>query len=408
VINYNGVQEHLPGDPPGESGYIGFLSQDTSSAYQCPSGGFHALHTHDGSGIIHCELPWGDVTPSLGEFFTIWGQPLSSGRAWIYSGSVSAKVVDMDAQTTTDYSSNPASIPFDHPAGGPYSNPYSIPQNLIFYGQYGNGQSSGFFAGEAVYLNITAYTGSQRSVPGSASAASKPNHRNFPLAYRLMGLPGLLAYGPTSRREHTQVRSLPRQPVSSASSPTPRAVLFVADLLHPVDDLALEFLLDGDVRHRAVRRGAVPMLLSGRTRDHISGMNLFDRTSLALHEASTIRHNERLTQGMVVPSRECARFEADARTSPTASLDVHSRHLLPSLESSAEAGTIDDETIAHVTALHARVGIVDFLDGDDFCVRDDFVLAAVVEHLLRLGNPADVGAREAPVAKEEHARIKRG
>ena len=155
VINYNGVQEHLPGDPPGESGYIGFLSQDTSSAYQCPSGGFHALHTHDGSGIIHCELPWGDVTPNLGEFFTIWGQPLSSGGAWIYSGSVSAKVVDMDAHTTTDYSSNAASIPFYHPAGGPYSNPYSIPQNLIFYGQYGNGQSSGFFAGEVVYLNIT-------------------------------------------------------------------------------------------------------------------------------------------------------------------------------------------------------------------------------------------------------------
>ena len=195
-----------------------------------------------------------------------------------------------------------------------------------------------------------------------------------------MVLRGLLADRPTSRREHTHVGSLPRQPVSSALSPTPRAVLFVADLLHPVDDLALEFLLDGDVRHRAVRRGAVPMLLSGRTRDHISGMNLFDRTSLALHEASTLRHNERLTQGMVVPSRAGARLEGDPRTlraarstgleqrldadltgeplprsfarrSRTASLDVHVRHLLTSLESSSEAGAIDDETIAHVAAL---------------------------------------------------------
>src|SRR5256884_3362027 len=69
---------------------------------------------------------------------------------------------------------------------------------------------------------------------------------------------------------------------------------------------------------------------------------------------------------------------------------------------------LDDETIAHVAALHARVGIVDLLDGDDFYVRDDFVFAAVVEHFLRLGNPADVGAGEAPVAKEEHLRIKRG
>src|SRR5207244_12718739 len=79
-----------------------------------------------------------------------------------------------------------------------------------------------------------------------------------------------------------------------------------------------------------------------------------------------------------------------------------------SLESSSEAGAIDDETIAHVAALHARVGIVDLLDGDDFYVRDDFVFAAVVEHFLRLGNPADVAAGEAPVAKEEHLRIQRG
>ncbi len=156
VINVNGVQEHLPYDPPTESGYIGFLAQDTNPRYQCPSGGFHALHTHDGSGIIHCELPWGDVTPNLGEFFTIWGQPLSTTGVWTYSGAVSAKVVSMDARTTTDYSSNPASIPFYLPPGGSYSNPYAIPQNLIFNGQYGGGQSGGMFAGEIVYLNVTA------------------------------------------------------------------------------------------------------------------------------------------------------------------------------------------------------------------------------------------------------------
>src|SRR5207249_11406273 len=106
VINYNGVQEHLPGDPPGESGYIGFLSQDTSSAYQCPGGGFHALHTHDGSGIIHCELQWGDVTPNLGEFFTIWGQLVSSGGEWFYSGSVSDKAYVVDVSVVVDVLSN--------------------------------------------------------------------------------------------------------------------------------------------------------------------------------------------------------------------------------------------------------------------------------------------------------------
>src|SRR5438046_9096105 len=74
-----------------------------------------------------------------------------------------------------------------------------------------------------------------------------------------------------------------RRPVSGTGWPRPcnRAfllVLFAADLLHPAHDLAVEFLLDGEVRQRAVWRGAVPMFLSGRAGDHIPGMNLFDGT----------------------------------------------------------------------------------------------------------------------------------
>jgi hypothetical protein len=34
------------------------------------------LHTHDDSGIIHIEAPH-RITPTLGQFFDIWGQPLS-------------------------------------------------------------------------------------------------------------------------------------------------------------------------------------------------------------------------------------------------------------------------------------------------------------------------------------------
>lgn len=37
------------------------------------------LHTHDDSGIIHIEAP-STFRPRLGEFFDIWGQPLSSHR----------------------------------------------------------------------------------------------------------------------------------------------------------------------------------------------------------------------------------------------------------------------------------------------------------------------------------------
>ena len=48
-------------------------------------------------------------------------------------------------------------------------------------------------------------------------------------------------------------------------------VLLVADLLHPVDGLAVERFLDGDVRHRRGRRRAVPVLLAGREPDHVAG-----------------------------------------------------------------------------------------------------------------------------------------
>jgi hypothetical protein len=38
------------------------------------------LHTHDESGVIHIEAPRGDASRqfTLGDFFAVWGQPLSS------------------------------------------------------------------------------------------------------------------------------------------------------------------------------------------------------------------------------------------------------------------------------------------------------------------------------------------
>ena len=63
------------------------------------------------------------------------------------------------------------------------------------------------------------------------------------------------------------------------------AVLFVADLLQPVDDFAVLGLGDGDMRHRRCRRGAVPMFLAGCEPDHIAGADVLDRTALALRPA---------------------------------------------------------------------------------------------------------------------------
>ena len=61
-------------------------------------------------------------------------------------------------------------------------------------------------------------------------------------------------------------------------------VLLVAHLLHPVDRLSVERLLDGDVHHRRGRRRAVPVLLPGREPHHVSRADLLDRTAFALHQ----------------------------------------------------------------------------------------------------------------------------
>jgi hypothetical protein len=63
---------------------------------QTPSGAFIAratcfmwLHTHSADGIIHTESPI-QRTYTLGDFFDIWGQPLSSGRVGPARGPVTA------------------------------------------------------------------------------------------------------------------------------------------------------------------------------------------------------------------------------------------------------------------------------------------------------------------------------
>src|SRR5215218_9151162 len=48
------------------------------------------------------------------------------------------------------------------------------------------------------------------------------------------------------------------------------AVLLVADLFHPVDILAVQRFLNGNVCHR---RCSVPMLQAGRKPDHVAGPN---------------------------------------------------------------------------------------------------------------------------------------
>src|SRR5438067_4990530 len=76
-----------------------------------------------------------------------------------------------------------------------------------------------------------------------------------------------------------------------------RPVLFVADLLHPVDGLAVELFLDGDVRHGRGCRGAVPMLLTRREPDHVTWPDLLDRAAPALGPAAAGGHDQGLASG---------------------------------------------------------------------------------------------------------------
>src|ERR1700678_857377 len=71
-------------------------------------------------------------------------------------------------------------------------------------------------------------------------------------------------------------------------------VLFVADLLHPIDRLAVERLLDGDVGHGGGGGGAMPMFLARREDHDIAGANFLDRPALALRPAAARGDDENL------------------------------------------------------------------------------------------------------------------
>src|SRR5919109_3845312 len=68
-------------------------------------------------------------------------------------------------------------------------------------------------------------------------------------------------------------------------------VLFVADRFHPVDGLAVETFLNGDVRHGRGWCGAMPMFLTRREPDNVPRTNVLDRTPPALDPAAARRHD---------------------------------------------------------------------------------------------------------------------
>jgi hypothetical protein len=71
-------------------------------------GCLYAVHTHDAIGILHVENP----TPArftLGQFFALWGQPLSSTNVAGITGLPVVIWLD-DGRTVTQYTGDPREI----------------------------------------------------------------------------------------------------------------------------------------------------------------------------------------------------------------------------------------------------------------------------------------------------------
>jgi hypothetical protein len=68
---------------------------------------------------------------------------------------------------------------------------------------------------------------------------------------------------------------------------------------------------------------------------------------------------------------------------------------------SFEGGHVNDEAEFHVVLQEAVVGFVNLLDGDEFDVAGDVMVAAKIEHFLRFANAADERAGELPASGKE-------
>jgi hypothetical protein len=88
--------------------------------------------------------------------------------------------------------------------------------------------------------------------------------------------------------------------------------MFVFDFLNPLDHLAVEHFLNGDMRHRRGGRGAVPVVLAGQKPDHLAGPDIFEMAAPVLRATASGGHNKSLPERMGVPCRPRAGLEAHA------------------------------------------------------------------------------------------------
>lgn len=70
---------------------IGAVGTEVISNFVVNAHCFYWLHTHDASGFVHVEAPVSTAF-TLGEFFAIWGEPLSRSNVAGFQGTVVAYV----------------------------------------------------------------------------------------------------------------------------------------------------------------------------------------------------------------------------------------------------------------------------------------------------------------------------
>jgi hypothetical protein len=113
-------------------GIPGFQAEQTAQGPFVATGScFYWLHTHATDGIIHVESPSSTMQFTLGDFFAIWGIPLSSTQVGPYTGKVTVFFTS-PGHATGIYTGDPANLPLgDHyeiqlVVGSPIVAPYKV------------------------------------------------------------------------------------------------------------------------------------------------------------------------------------------------------------------------------------------------------------------------------------------
>lgn len=70
---------------------IGIVDPVAANGFIIAAGCYYWVHTHDATGIIHVEPP-AEVQVKLGEFFDLWGEPLSTSGVAGYDGALTVFV----------------------------------------------------------------------------------------------------------------------------------------------------------------------------------------------------------------------------------------------------------------------------------------------------------------------------